>query len=385
MSNIDLSHGNWRCSWFQRPPKPDLSATGRKARKAKDDIFFKARSHPILLISKGMMYVVGGTCTMGDISPWEAFVAPIPEAPTIMNVDEKGGGRTSPRHDTTTPMEVTTPLSSGSNALAIGIKWEATTLSGKTTPLPRSGHSITNHPNGSASAIMFGGCTEKGCVSEMWEMKVESNGSLTWTQQTFKANTSVPPKRYGHAAVMDANGLVYIHGGCANASSCNAVDLLDDLWVFDPSTRIWTDLSASTFGLPLMEKPAPRCNHTAIIHNGHFVILGGWDGVTELQCVWSLLLPTTTPQLNATTATTHTFPLWNNVTPIYKPVFGARIPAGLTKVSVASGIHIWFHTYGITVMDCSQPNENPKHVSIPQNQFLHRDVPGLFWDQKSLT
>ena len=60
-----------------------------------------------------------------------------------------------------------------------------------------------------------------------------------WTNLSAQAGGAVPTARQRHGFT-SADGKLYVHGGCSDAD-CN--NLLDDLYVFDPVTVTWTELS----------------------------------------------------------------------------------------------------------------------------------------------
>lgn len=72
-----------------------------------------------------------------------------------------------------------------------------------------------------------------------------------------------PPARDSHTSVA-IDGLLYVFGGQNSGGD------LADLWVYDPATDGWTELTSDSI---------PRKRHTAVVHNGKMIIFGG-DGTS---------------------------------------------------------------------------------------------------------
>jgi hypothetical protein len=60
-------------------------------------------------------------------------------------------------------------------------------------------------------------------------------------------------------------------------SACTGI--LDDLWIFEPIRKAWTEIS------PLGSKPKPRLSSgITSMGNGQVYLYGGWDGQGKILC-----------------------------------------------------------------------------------------------------
>jgi hypothetical protein len=81
-------------------------------------------------------------------------------------------------------------------------------------------------------AYMFGGGTYPNPGNEMW---VFDPASRVW-QQSVPANTPPPVRRFGALAYDSRHDLVMLWGGLQGST------LLNDTWIYRPSTRQWQQL-----------------------------------------------------------------------------------------------------------------------------------------------
>lgn len=176
-------------------------------------------------------------------------------------------------------------------------------------PAPRYGHSVVAYQN---KLYMFGGVEENETSRDLWTYSTTAG---TWSVQRYTstvpmgvaghtahiirgvmyvlfgyspiygyqnriqeyniANDSwtVPKTRgalvqggYGHSSVYyPATDKIYIYGGY-HARSTSNYDLTDQLYSFEPSTRIWIQLRSNQL---------PRYLHTAVIVDGMMIVYGG--------------------------------------------------------------------------------------------------------------
>ncbi|MBU0493480.1 MAG: hypothetical protein KKA73_16450 [Chloroflexi bacterium] len=80
-----------------------------------------------------------------------------------------------------------------------------------------------------------------------------------WIEQTPGL---APPARGNHAASV-VDGKMVIHGGTDGAT------VLNDLWVYDPATKTWTEKT------PSGPKPPALQYHKAVVSNGQMYLVGG--------------------------------------------------------------------------------------------------------------
>lgn len=201
------------------------------------------------------------------------------------------------------------------------IAWQL--LGSSDAPAPRSDHTWTVSPDGTA-AWLFGGTGADGPLDDLWRYDL-----VTDAWQRVEASGDGPLARFGHvAAWVEQVGLV-IWSGQAGA------DFFDDLWAFDPSLGSWARLPdggavpAARYGscgaigpdgrlwishgfshsgrfddtwtydftagqwaevLPDGERPIKRCLHDCLwTPDGRFLLYAGQtDGEPALADLWGL-------------------------------------------------------------------------------------------------
>ncbi|KDO26431.1 hypothetical protein SPRG_08234 [Saprolegnia parasitica CBS 223.65] len=152
-----------------------------------------------------------------------------------------------------------------------------------------------------------------GYLADLWQFNF---ASLTWSQLQPEATCvpeinaatvctlSWPPPRAGHASLLYNNQL-FIHGGyqtffpypiTSGAGAGRATFAgsgpgytpfpsnpyyLDDLWVYDLASGLWTEIT------PLLNvKPGPRTEHTMIAAGAVFVLFGGYLSNYYYEDTW---------------------------------------------------------------------------------------------------
>eukprot|EP01009_Symbiontida_sp_KSa7_P004342 NODE_205_length_1199_cov_740.595652_g164_i0.p1 GENE.NODE_205_length_1199_cov_740.595652_g164_i0~~NODE_205_length_1199_cov_740.595652_g164_i0.p1 ORF type:complete len:328 (+),score=56.79 NODE_205_length_1199_cov_740.595652_g164_i0:89-1072(+) len=85
---------------------------------------------------------------------------------------------------------------------------------------------------------------------------------MTWAR--VPCHGSLPPKRYGHTAVLYGHRMI-VFGGFRNDGQA-----LSDAYEFDLLTLKWNELQ-----FPLDTIPRRRGGHTALVHNGKMLVFGG--------------------------------------------------------------------------------------------------------------
>jgi plastocyanin/N-acetylneuraminic acid mutarotase len=123
------------------------------------------------------------------------------------------------------------------------------------SPGNRGGYSLVVIDN---VAYLFGGYTAAGFQNDLWQFD-----SLTgiWTQ-VIPSTKENPSGRADYAAAGMAGKLV-IQGGTDGTNN------LDDLWIFDPVTQMWTQKT------PPGPAPPPLQLHKAVVSNNQMYLVGG--------------------------------------------------------------------------------------------------------------
>ncbi|KAF2017483.1 kelch repeat protein-like protein [Aaosphaeria arxii CBS 175.79] len=141
------------------------------------------------------------------------------------------------------------------------------TKSSSTAPSPRVG-TASAVSNGKLYLFSGRGGTDMAPIEEngaVWSYDVEK---ASW-EKLNPANTSksYPQARSYHCATSDSNGSFFIHAGCPTSGRSS------DLWKFDVSSRIWTQLP---------DAPAPPRGGTSITSvGGKLYRMNGFDGEKE--------------------------------------------------------------------------------------------------------
>ena len=137
---------------------------------------------------------------------------------------------------------------------------------------------------------LFGGADDSGYLNDVWEYNISSR---IWTE--LSPSGTPPAARAFHTAI-EYSGKMYVFGGLDVSSSYN------DLYELDLSTFAWS--SPSTTGGP----PDIRFNHTAIEYTGKMYIFAGVtnDPLFWFNDVWELNLTTFAWLLKSTTGTAPT-------------------------------------------------------------------------------
>lgn len=123
-------------------------------------------------------------------------------------------------------------------------------------PTPRWGSASTEALDGSGF-YYFGGASDDQTFDDLWWFDFATS---SW--QPIESSGSTPPARSGSKGIIDPLGrFVLSHGR-------NGDTLLDDTWAFDPTTSNWTDLS------PAPEtRPMARSDHDLLVLPDYGLIL----------------------------------------------------------------------------------------------------------------
>eukprot|EP00698_Gefionella_okellyi_P011574 TRINITY_DN3053_c0_g1_i1.p1 TRINITY_DN3053_c0_g1~~TRINITY_DN3053_c0_g1_i1.p1 ORF type:complete len:474 (-),score=80.48 TRINITY_DN3053_c0_g1_i1:16-1437(-) len=136
-----------------------------------------------------------------------------------------------------------------------------------TPPTPRFQHIAVAFGN---KLYIFGGHDGKGsCYHDMHLLEIDFlNQRATW--QLVRQSGAIPRLSGASSSVVIGNRMVVIGGS-------NAKDFSNDVFMFDPATTFWTQLS------PTGTLPRPRAAHTSCVVNGRIFVFGGSNGSLRLN------------------------------------------------------------------------------------------------------
>lgn len=164
--------------------------------------------------------------------------------------------------------------------------WQAVAMQGA-APTPRTNHAAAAGPRG--CMYVFGGYDAGGFfLNELWSLcafrRTSDGGTapLAASWELVVPSGTVPAAVQGHSLTAVGQRLVLFGGYVAGSGASN------DVHVFDPETRVWSQLQA--VGPP----PPPRQAHAAARHGNSVVLAGGCDTSSAQQAcfndIWSLSL-----------------------------------------------------------------------------------------------
>ena len=136
----------------------------------------------------------------------------------------------------------------------------------------------------------YGGKSGNDFLNDLWVYDPENN---TWTElepnQNNKNNNKnknkIPQKRYSHSA-QTINNKMYVFGGY------NDTNLLNDLWVYDPTNNSWEEkIKNDEYGeglsrKPQMTKPTKRDGQSLTKINDKLYLIGGSGFFENLFDIW---------------------------------------------------------------------------------------------------
>jgi len=145
-------------------------------------------------------------------------------------------------------------------------------------PVGRYGHAVTMV---GSKFFIFGGQVDGEFLNDIWAFDLNSIKSKpVWESYEPAPGNEKPPRRCGHVSVTDGDRII-VFGGTDGRYHYN------DTWVFDVTTRRWTELQFTRY------IPSPREGHTAALVNDIMYVFGGRgvDG-TDLDDLTGLRLST---------------------------------------------------------------------------------------------
>jgi N-acetylneuraminic acid mutarotase len=134
-------------------------------------------------------------------------------------------------------------------------------LSRPTSGNPPSVRSFHSAVEVGGKMYVFGGYG----VGYLNDLHVYDPATREWTDLSTPTSGTAPSARYAHSAV-ELGGKMYVLGGYAHGGS-----YLNDLHVYDPATGEWTDLSTPTSGSP----PSLLTYHSTVELGGKMYVFGG--------------------------------------------------------------------------------------------------------------
>ncbi|KAI0275149.1 hypothetical protein BC834DRAFT_965581 [Gloeopeniophorella convolvens] len=127
-------------------------------------------------------------------------------------------------------------------------------------PVGRYGHAVTMV---GSKFFVFGGQVDGEFLNDMWAFDLNSlKAKPVWEQYEPLPGNEKPPKRTGHASVTHGDKII-IFGGTDGRYHYN------DTWLFDTSTRKWTELQCTGY------IPSPREGHAAALVDDVMYVFGG--------------------------------------------------------------------------------------------------------------
>ncbi len=162
--------------------------------------------------------------------------------------------------------------------------WDGTTslwtdITPQKSPTPRCLHSSLSWPE-RGEMIVYGGLNGgfSPDLPDTWSYDLAAN---SWT---LLVADSAPGRRYGHVVALDeARGRMILFGGFRRPPS-GGLRNANDLWAFDRTSKIWTELFPATSG------PSPRqFARGATLRDGSGLILfGGLSDAGPMSDLWVL-------------------------------------------------------------------------------------------------
>jgi hypothetical protein len=111
-----------------------------------------------------------------------------------------------------------------------------------------------------------------GLLADLWVFNTVAGN---WTDLTTSFRGNVPPARVFHGFAA-SNEMLFVFGGKDDR------DFLGDLHCWNPSSGVWTDLTAQTGG---DTAPRPRAYHAFASHHNFIYVFGGWGSSGKVWLV----------------------------------------------------------------------------------------------------
>ena len=144
-------------------------------------------------------------------------------------------------------------------------------------PSARAG-ALVGYAPAYGTALLFGGSTGSSLLNDAWEY----NAALDrWALLSDGKGAHSPTARTGHAGGVIGSSL-FVFGGQQGDGQ-----LLNDAWLFDPTTAAWLNLTTNQVVVP-----PPRTGHSVAVVNASTVLVfgGSGPGTSILSDVWAATL-----------------------------------------------------------------------------------------------
>ena len=154
-----------------------------------------------------------------------------------------------------------------------------------TRPSPRFVHGFAS---ANSKLFVFGGWSDYGqqvgqTLNDLYMLDPSTN---TWSDLTYSAIGPRPPPRWGHGFA-SADNKLFVFGGMSDYA-------LNDLYMLDPSTNTWSDLTYSAIG----PRPPPRWSLGLASANSKLFLFGGASNIGNTNDTFELDLPSMTWSLS---------------------------------------------------------------------------------------
>ncbi|KAI0294942.1 hypothetical protein BC826DRAFT_1104415 [Russula brevipes] len=138
-------------------------------------------------------------------------------------------------------------------------EWTRVVINGP-GPVGRYGHAVTMV---GSKFFVFGGQVDGEFLNDMWSFDLNTlKAKPVWESCEPAPGDEKPPRRTGHASVTHGDRII-IFGGTDGRYHYN------DTWMFDVSTRKWTELQCTGY------IPSPREGHAAALVDDVMYVFGG--------------------------------------------------------------------------------------------------------------
>ncbi|KAJ7763135.1 galactose oxidase [Mycena maculata] len=257
---------------------------------------------------------------------------------------------------------------------------------GRRARVPHKGASTTV---AGSKLYLFGGCTstsERRLLSSLFIFDLEL---WKWERVTPAAGDPVPKPRHFHTADIWKNHLV-VFGGLGdrgNGARPDQLQVLNDVRLFNLSTRRWLPPSRVPAVSPLKAVPRPRHGHLSCVSSNHLFIIGGKDFFGERLddvCVYDLAKKEWTQRqpYSPTCNLTHAFSStsrWRVCAPQPDPLqpgsIDSRVSPTPTPLSYSDRVTIT-SLHDIYVYNCDHPERKLEVLSsLPSGEIQMKNPP----------
>lgn len=155
--------------------------------------------------------------------------------------------------------------------------WQLITPLGSTAPPVLRMHS-SNFDSNIGILYIIGGNT--GSNSGFLQNKVWAYNVTSVQWSLVVAKNQGFSQRSGHSSVLDASGNIYVIAGLNGTSSAAPTNYMNDIWMLNMTSKLWTQLSYAPAGFGL------RANHKSVFDQSSNTIFST-GGLTSGTYVWN--------------------------------------------------------------------------------------------------